>query len=695
MDRKTELLVRVYAVVAMFIIVAGMILYRVVKINVVEGEKWKSQNDVFIKWKSVHADRGNIYAEDGSLLATSLPFFDIAMDMTRASKKQFDEGIDSLSYLLSQHVPRDLSQAEWRQKLVKARQQEKQYVYIAKGMTISQRDRIAKFPIFRLGQMKGGFITDRYTKREKPFKILASRTVGADRDNAVNVGLEGSFDKFLKGPEDKKLMKKVPPGIWVPMYDPTESQPQRGHDIVTTINVNMQDVTHSELLKAIQRYEAKAGVAVLMEVETGAIKAISNISLNNGGYYGEFYNTAIGAASEPGSTMKLASTMALIDDGHADLNTLVDVNYGKMKFYDRWMYDSHTHPEKYMDLRRAFEESSNVGIASASFAAYKGNAKGFVDKMVQFGLNEKTGVEIVGEASPLIKDPERDASKWYGTTIPWMAHGYEMKLSPLQVLNFYNAVANDGRMMKPYLVDRIEDNGRLVKRFKPRALKSQIAQPATISAAQEMLRGVVLRGTAKRLHTEEFSFAGKTGTTRVGYWKEGAKRYNASFAGYFPADKPKYSLIVTIYEPSGAYYGSTVAAPVFKGIAQKCFALDLELIDKKISTPQVAQGTLPGQHAGYKRDFEQVLSYVGLDYDKKTKSSWVKVDPANNKMRIDRQALNKEVVPDVVGMGARDAVYVLENLGLNVDLTGWGKVSKQSLRPGTKLDGQEIKIFLN
>lgn len=696
MDRKNELLYRVYLVMLFFIVVAIMILYRVIKINVFEGEKWRQKNDVHVQWKPVEADRGNIFAEDGSLLATSLPFFDVHMDMTRVSKKVFDRDVDSLAYLLSVHVPRSLTEYEWKQKLINARRKKNQYFFIARGLTINQRDRLATFPMFKMGRYRGGFIVERYTKREKPFKSLASRTIGVDRENSTNVGLEGSFDKFLKGNQSKILKRKVN-GEWVPVFDPTESQPQRGNDIVTTINVNMQDVVHSELIQALQKYEAESGVAILMEVKTGAIKAISNISLNKSGYYGEFYNTAIGASTEPGSTMKLASTMALLDDGFLTLDDLVDVNYGKMKFYDRWMRDSHSHPEKYMDLRSAFEESSNVGISSAAYTNYRSKElqKAFVQKYYQFGLNEKTRIEIVGEGSPKIKHPEKDAKEWYGTTIPWMSHGYEMQMTPLQVLNFYNAVANDGELMKPYLVSAIEDDGIVVKEFKPRVLKRSIAKPETIAAAQELLRGVVLRGTARRLHTEEFSFAGKTGTTRVGYWKEGEKKYNASFAGYFPAGDPKYSMIVVIYKPSGAYYGSTVAAPVFKGIAEKCFALDVDLLENAENKQVFAERSLPGESAGYKEDFERVFEFVGLEYKNRSKSKWVEVDSYEDRMMIDAKDLKKDIVPDVRGMGARDAVYVLENLGLQVDVNGLGKVVKQSIRPGKAVEGQEIKIFLN
>lgn len=699
MDRKKELLVRVYILLSLFIVAAFCIVYRVVKINVVQGDKWRQKNDIHMQWLPINADRGNILADDGKLLATSLPLFDIHMDVTRPSREVWRRDLDSLCYLLATNISRDLTQTQWRSKLQQARIDRKQYVFVARGLTLAEKEDLRQWPILRNGKMKGGLIISRYTKREKPFKGLASRTIGVDRDNAINVGLEGSFDKWLRGKTHKRLMKKVPPGIWVPVYDPTEYRPQKGYDIVSTINVNMQDVVHTELIAAIERYEAEAGVAILMEVETGAIKAISNISKNKSGYYAENYNTAVGAASEPGSTLKLASTMALIDDGHLTLDDLVDVGYGKMKFYDRWMYDSHQHSSRYMDLRTAFEQSSNVGISSAAFKYYghKDRRKDFVNKYTQFGLTDKTGIEIQGEAAPYIKDPEVDVKEWYGTTVPWMAHGYEMKLSPLQVLNFYNSVANDGRMMKPYLVSEIKEGSKTIKSFKPRVLRDAIAKTATIEAAQEVLRGVVVRGTARRLHTSDFSFSGKTGTTRVGYWKGGDKQYNASFCGYFPAESPKYSLIVTIYKPSGAYYGSTVAAPVFKRIAERCFALDHDLIDKQ--RPSIAESTddtepLTGRQTGYADDFEEILAYADIPYDKATSADWVNISSPDSRVVVDGKAITQGVVPDVRGMGARDAVYLLEQAGLRVDLVGAGKVSKQSISPGNKASEGIVKIIL-
>jgi cell division protein FtsI (penicillin-binding protein 3) len=363
------------------------------------------------------------------------------------------------------------------------------------------------------------------------------------------------------------------------------------------------------------------------------------------------------------------------------------------------MYDSRMHGIQTSDLKEAFEISSNVGIATLAFQSYgeKDRRLQFAERLRSFGLGEKTGIEIRGEGIPYIKDPIENKKVWYGTTVPWMSHGYELQLTPLQMLNFYNAVANDGRLMRPYLVSEIRDGRDVVKKFNPRALKERIASPENISKAQELLKGVVIRGTAKNLRSPIVSMAGKTGTTVVGYAdKTSPKRYNASFAGYFPADNPRYSIMVVVYEPKGSYYGSSVAAPIFKEIAEKYSAIDAET-QKAIAQLEPEEGGfhLPGKETGHKLDFKTIFNYVHLDYKDKGSSNWVDVDPFETKMIIDRKQIKVSEVPDVRGMGARDAMYVLENLGMKVDIEGVGKVFKQSITPGAENKGKPIKIFLH
>lgn len=698
MEKRNELLIRVYLVLAAFVLVALTISYRVVKVSLVEGDKWREKKDKYVKWKSVEADRGSIYAMDGSPLATSQPFFEIRMDLTIAKKELFDAKIDSLSYRLARMFPAGKSKSEWTNYLKSQRARGNKYCLIAKDLTVAQKETVMGFPILRKGRYRGGCRTERYYKRRKPFRELASRTVGVDRVNADKIGLEGYFDKFLKGTDEKRLMKFIAPD-WIPVYDPSEYEPEYGDDVYTTIDVEMQDVAHTELENTLHKYEAQAGVVVVMEVSTGAIRAMVNLSADGKGSYLESYNHAIGTSTEPGSTFKLASALALLDDQYAQLNTPVEMGKGKMKFYDRWMYDSEPHGISTGDLRLAFEKSSNVGIASLVNNHYNksGGRTKFVEALKRFGVDQPVGIELKGEKTPFIKDPVKNKKQWYGTTIPWMAHGYELMMTPLQILNLYNTVANDGRMMKPYLVSEIKHGEKLVKQFNPKVLSDRIASSNAIQGAQDMLEGVVLRGTARKLQSEHFSFAGKTGTTRVNYAnKDEEKKYNASFAGYFPADNPKYSMIVVVYNPKGAFYGGTVAGPVFRNVVSKVHNLKLDLIPAMNQTerPLVAVN-LPKRRIGYKKDFEKVFGHVGIEYKNKSKANWVAVDPNDNKMLIDKKSIKKSEVPDVRGMGARDALYVLENLGYRVELEGRGQVKKQSVRPGAKAAGQKIKIYLD
>ena len=701
MDRKKELLVRVYVLLGFFILLSLVIMARVVKVAIVEGETWRSKGERNVKVRTVKAERGNIYAEDFSLLSTSLQFFEIRMDLTVPKEKVFFEGIDSLAYYLSNSIGDHKSQSEWRNDLVKARREKKMYYPIAQKITADELLKVKKFPIFERGQYGGGLIINKFSKRTKPYNGFASRTIGNDRENASKIGLEGYFDKALTGDSIAILMKKVSElnNIWVPIHDIDEFEPNVGNDIVTTLNVDIQDIVHNELLTRVIELQAEAGVAIVMEVETGAIKAISNFRQLENGNYAEIYNDGIGSLSEPGSTFKLASVLALFDDKYCDMETVVDLEGGKKRFFDKTMYDSERHGLRRVTLKEAFERSSNVGMAKL-VSEYYNSKEGklqFYKKLDQFGLTQNLGVEINGEPTPIVKHPVKDAKKWYGTTIPWMAHGYELMMTPLQVLNLYNTVANNGKMMKPYLVSDIMDGAVVEKHFEPKVLKSSIASSESIEYAQELLKGVVMQGTGRKLQTDIVTIAGKTGTTRVNYFKEGhEKEYNASFAGYFPVDNPKYSMIVVVYKPQGGvYYGASAAGPVFKKIAERVMTLSDNLVYSE-EEKAIVKADLPEFNAGYKGDFEKVMRYAGLDYKAKDKANWVEVDPFESKMLISKKDIKSSMVPDVKGMGARDAIYVLENLGLNVEIDGVGKVVKQTLKPGQKINGgQDIKIYLN
>lgn len=701
MDRKKELLVRMYLVMLAFVILSIVIVARVAKVAIVEGDEWREKGNSNVQLRPVYAERGNIYSEEFNLLATSLKFFEIYMDPTVSKEKTFYNNVDSLAYLLSTSIGKGRSAFEWSKKLKDARKKGKQYVSISRKVSIDDYNQVKEFPIFRLGRFGGGFVAKKYEERTKPFKHFASRTIGRDRENATNVGLEEYFDKELTGQTQQVLMKKVKSadgGVWIPVYDMSELEQRRGQDIVTTLNVGIQDIVHNEVLKRAAELKVKKATAIVMEVETGAIKAISNFQMTRDSNYAEMYNDAVGTLSEPGSTFKLATTMALMDDGYCDLDTKVDLQKGKAKFYDRYVHDSDYHGKEVVTMKRAFEMSSNVGMAKLSHEFYNNDngKKKFVEKLHQFGLTERTGVEITGEGMPYIKHPVKDKAKWYGTTIPWMSHGYELTVTPLQMLNLYNAVANDGKMMKPYMVSEVLEDDETVRTFKPKVLRQSIAKPQVVDAAQELLQSVVENGTGKRLKSDKVSIAGKTGTTVVNYSNRNAsrKKYNASFAGYFPLENPKYSMIVIMYEPQGnVFYGANAAGPAYKKIAERIMALDRSA--KNDSRNLIASNELPKGDAGFRPDFEEVFDYVGLSYKKNARSRWVEVDPYELNMNIEKKKISTKTVPDVRGMGARDAIYVLENLGLKVDLRGVGKVIKQTLKPGSDIKGQQVTIYLN
>ena len=707
MDRKKELLWRAYLVMFAFVLASVVILFKVFNISVVERDQWRQKGEANVKWMVVDADRGNIYAEESILLSTSIQFFEVRMDMSVIRKDDFNKGVDSLAYFLANFDPDFInpkSKAEWLKDLKLARKKNNGFFFIGKGLDIETYNKLKKAPILRLGKMRGGLIANRYGKRFKPFEELASRTIGVDRENADRIGLEGYFDKFLKGDTDQRLMKRLgregtPDGnVWVPVFDPSENEIKRGDDIYTTINIDMQDMVHHELLKAVQKNKAEGGVAILMEVGTGAIKAISNLTKNQDSTYFEMYNQGVARLSEPGSTMKLATMLAAMEDGITNIDTVIDLNYGSKNFSDRTMYDSEKHGKKFATMAEVFEISSNVGVASIANDLYnsRDGRIQWIKRLKQFGLHEPSGIDLGGEAIPEIKDPVKNKDKWYGTTIPWMAHGYELMMTPLQMLNFYNAVANNGKMMKPYLVSEIKRGDELKKKFDPLVLRANIAKPENIQKAKKMMEGVILKGTGSHLKSEHVTLAGKTGTAKTNYAnKSEYAKYNGSFCGYFPAENPMYSMIVVIYEPkTGVYYGGATAGPVFKNVAEKVYAMKTKQV-KSLNDSVYVTTSIPGKATGFGKDFNQIFDFLELKYKDKSDDTWALVQPSESAMMIAEMKLKKALVPDVRGMGARDAVYMLENLGLKVKVEGAGKVVKQSLPPGAGLHGQNVLIYLN
>jgi len=696
MDRKNELLVRVYVVFFVFVLIATVIMSKVITISLFEGEKWREKGGRNVKWIEVNGERGNIYDERGNLLATSLPYFDIYVDVMTIPDQLFADSLNALSLSLSSYLGQ--SPASWKARFVDARKERNRYMSLVKHVNKEELRILQTFPIFREGRYQGGFMYEYKSSREKPYKHLASRTIGLDRKNASRIGLEKSFNALLEGEKQRRLMQRYPGDQWLPIFDPADSEQKRGADIVTTLDMSYQDIVHHELYGTLQKYNAEAGTAILMEVKTGAVKAISNLGRSADGGYAEHYNYAVGRLSEPGSTFKLISALSILQTGKIDLDTKIAIDGGRKKFYDRMMYDSERHGKSVVSFQEAFEISSNVGLANAAYSVFGKSRDGwlaFYESIKKIGVMQRTDIEIPGEPDPFFKNPSPGesidpANLWSGTTVPWMAHGYELKMTPLQILSVYNAVANNGVMMKPYLVKEVLLPDQKSKTIRPKVMNAEIADTKVILKAQEMLKGVASRGTAKKFEITNTSFAGKTGTTRINYWKETEeKEYNASFAGYFPADDPKYSLIVVIYNPKGAYYGSQVAGPVFSEIVQRISGMERRVIPEYVEGRKVVAA-----HSGYKTDYKNLLEFIGMDYSNHTRSNWVEMKEGQKDVALESKRIKIKEVPDVQGMGLRDAVYVLESLGLEVEVVGMGRVYRQTIKPGTSIKNQNITIYL-
>ncbi len=719
MDVKNEVLYRVYFLLFGMVIPAAIILiYRTIDIAVIDGERWRAEGqNSYVRERDIEAERGNILATDGSLLATSVPFFDIYFDPYAASEEDFQKNVDSLAYCMATYVDRSFTVGGMRQFLTELRDtniNRNRHILIKKQATYTEKKRIEQFPLLNLGKYKGGLIAEKRSERKRPFGLLARRTVGYVRTDAQPIGLEGYYDDVLGGQPGKEFMVCVDRkhDLWIPTEDLTSIEPKSGDDIVTTIDVNIQDITENALLRALQYHNADWGTAVVMEVKTGAIRAIANLGKNEEGWF-ETYNYAVGYATEPGSTFKLASMMALLEDNMINLEDSVSIEHGVTQYYEDVLEDSSPESKELdtITVRRAFEMSSNVGVSKMVTQAYgernalnnnEGAAR-YIAHMKAFNLHLPTGIDIEGEASPYIKEAFSEKDSWSGTTLPWMSIGYESRITPLQLLTFYNAVANNGEMMKPMLVEEIRRFGHTQQAFKPTVIKRRIASKRTIQKAKELLEGVVTRGTAYKLATDQYRFAGKTGTAQLNYRrrKGGANTiggYQASFVGYFPAEAPMYSCIVMINRPrQHGIYGSDVAGPVFREIADKCYYSIIELHDPLNNGPRpvLAGANLPGGHAGNSKELLSVLNFLELPYFGSADGEMAVVMAQSDSLIIDNRRLPEDKVPSVIGMGLRDALYALENRGLRVRISGVGKVVTQSIMPGTRARGQTVSIRLN
>lgn len=683
---------------------AVAIIYKICAVQFSEGEMWRSKSSNFsTKVFDIEAVRGNIYDNNGILLATSLPYYEVGMDVNTdaITKDIFYDNVDSLAYCFSK-LFKDKSPREYKRSLVKAREEGDRWVTLQRGVSYSELQIIKKFPLLRKGRNRGGFTYIQTNKRERPFQNLAARTIGKynEAGTGKSYGLEVAYHSYLKGESGQRLMQKIAGGVWKEIGDDDDLKLEDGADVVSTIDINIQDVAETSLKNCLKKHGAAYGCLVLMEVKTGAIKAIANLTRKDSSNYVEDLNYAVAYATEPGSTFKLASLIAAMEDGYVDLNHTVDIGDGTCKYYSSVMKDSHRPEKPVVTVQEIFEQSSNVGVSKIITRYYSKDPQKFVDRLCQMNLNTPLKVSLPGEAIPRIKNTKD--KDWSGTTLPWMSIGYETMITPLQTLAFYSAIANNGKMMRPMFVKEVRKHGKTVKTFEPEIINASICSQSTIDKAKKMMEGVVENGTGKSLKRADYKVAGKTGTAQIakgGNYKKGGVSYLASFVGYFPADNPKYSCIVVVSAPTGdAYYGGAVAGPVFKDVADKVYSTSLE-IHKEINSAQPRYAKrAPVVKSGTKEDVELVLKTLKVPMKLKNSSAeWVG-GSENDSILVHLDAKNVEkvlergLVPDLTGISARDALYLLENKGMRVKITGsnkdkpyeWkGAVVKQSIEAGT------------
>jgi cell division protein FtsI (penicillin-binding protein 3) len=681
------------------------IVYRIVQVQFIEGDMWREKaKQLTTAYVNIEASRGNIFDENGNLLATSLPYYEVGMDVNAPAltKDTFSRYINPLAEELATMFP-DKNKKEFKKVLRKARETKDRYVVLHRNVSYRDLQKMKKFPLLKKGK-RGGLVYIQTNRRELPFKILAARTIGYTR-NELRVGIEGAYDTILRGTSGKRLMQKVAADVWRPINDENEIEPKDGNDIYTTIDVNIQDVAENALMKALVKNDAAQGCVVLMEVKTGEIRAIANLTRTDSGMYSERLNYAMGYPTEPGSTFKLASLLVALDDGYVDLDDVFFVGNGECMYYNKKVKDSHPPKKPELTVQEIFETSSNVGTTKVITKYYTKDPQKFVDKLLTFNLGKQLGLGIPGEGMPLIKNVKD--KHWSGLTLPQMAYGYEVLVTPLQTLTLYNAIANNGVMVKPRFINEIIKNGVVVKKFAPEVINKAIVKQSTVQKAKTMLEGVVERGSGKGLNITAFKVAGKTGTAQIalggkGYGSAGNHIYQASFVGYFPAEKPLYTCIVVINSPSnGNYYGALVAGPVFKEVAEKVYSNSLDFQTEINIGKKPLLSKAPDMIKGRKQDLDYVLTDLNIPFhNTTTESNWI-TNSRTDSTKITVQGvdletlLKKGMVPNLQGLSAKDAIYLLENNGLNVKLQGFGAVKKQSLEAGTKFfKGSQIVLTL-
>ncbi len=687
------------------IVLSAIVIGRAFYIQRVEGKFWTSMGDsMHLRYLPIDAERGTIYSEDGNMLSTSVPVFDVFVDfgaegLREKNGKRFKDNVDTLSRSLAD-LFNDKTEAAYKKELQLAYRNKDRYYSLKKKISFSEYQALRDFPLVKLGKNKSGFIIDSRDKRINPYVLLANRTIGLSRDNASKVGLEQRYDSLLKGKTGQQLVRYIA-GAYLPV-DGGDVEPENGKDIISTLDTYMQDITESALMRMMIGNNSLHGTAIVMETNTGKIKAIANLGKQSDGSYAEDLNYGIGKATEPGSIFKLATIISLFEDKYVDMNSIVDCEGGSKNFYGLMIRDSHLGAGQ-LTVKDAFERSSNVAFAKLADQYYHEQPSKFINHLHQLRLDTLTGIDLTASSGwPYIK--KAGSKSWSKTTIPFMAHGYEELVTPLHMLMLYNAVANNGKMMKPYLVSSIRNYGVEVRSIQPEVLVDKICSDQTLAQLKECLLGVVEseHGTARKIKDSTYRIAGKTGTAvtamnNKGYNK-GNKIYQASFIGYFPAEQPKYTIAVVIQNSmeSKLIYGADVSGTVFKEISDRIYSTYLG--NKKYMVNNTWDSSLYS-YFGLKNELNTVFNGLRLPYvDSASSGSWRSVQLKNNAgiLNITSYSGTSSTTPNVVGMGLKDAVYLLENMGLKVSATGRGRVVNQSIAAGTNFNKtQTIALILN
>ena len=708
MEIKKDILWRVYLSFLGIVILGLIVIGKAFYIQQIQGNFWTAMDSsMHLKYRPIEAERGTIYSEDGNMLSTSVPVFDVYIDFAAEGLREkdgerFKKYIDTLSLCIA-NLFNDKTPAAYQNEMKLAYKNKDRYYLLKKKISFPQYKSLRDFPLVKLGKNKSGFIITSKDKRINPYVLLANRTIGLSRNNASNVGLEQRYDSLLKGKTGQQLVRYMA-GAYMPV-DGADVDPENGKDIISTLDTYIQDVTESALMRMMVGNNSLHGTAIVMETATGKIKAIANLGKQPDGTYTEDLNYGIGKATEPGSVFKLATLMSLLEDKYVTINSLVDCEGGKKNFYGLTIKDSHLGLYNELTVKEAFERSSNVAFAKLADQFYHNQPSKFIDHLHRYRLDTITGVDITAASGkPTIKKPTNRS--WANTTIPYMAHGYEELVTPLHMLMLYNAVANNGKMMKPYLVSSIKHYGVEVKSIKPVVLVDKICSDETLAQLKECLLAVVdgEHGTARKIKDSAYQIAGKTGTAVTALdnrgYNKGNKIYQASFIGYFPAGLPKYTMAVVIQnsQESKKIYGADVSGTVFKEISDRIYGSYLST--KKYEFVNIADSN-QYNYFGMKNELGSIFTSLNMPYtDSGSSGFWRSIQLKNNSGILNTPLISTStsgsVTPNVVGMGLKDAVYLLENMGLTVTATGRGRVMNQSLIAGTNFNKkQNIAIILN